>query len=130
LECSFFFPDISICAFFDFLGGLNQASHYYFIFVFQLEKEQKRLLQRVKDTSNELRAISRDRDQKEGALNELKMEHELMQNAVSVKLLIAFNPLLIPELFANNASFLDILEIFSLKMSQISSNVPKKAFAT
>ena len=112
------------------MGGLNQASHYYFIFVFQLEKEQKRLLQRVKDTSNELRAISRDRDQKEGALNELKMEHELMQNAVSVKLLIAFNPLLIPELFAKNASFLDILEIFSLKMSQISSNVPKKAFAT
>ncbi|XP_020610544.1 uncharacterized protein LOC110049114 isoform X1 [Orbicella faveolata] len=48
----------------------------------ELEKEQKRLLQRVKDTSNELRAISRDRDQKEGALNELKMEHELMQNAL------------------------------------------------
>ncbi|XP_020610545.1 uncharacterized protein LOC110049114 isoform X2 [Orbicella faveolata] len=49
----------------------------------ELEKEQKRLLQRVKDTSNELRAISRDRDQKEGALNELKMEHELMQNALA-----------------------------------------------
>ena len=46
-------------------------------------------MQRLKETSDEVRSITRDRDQKEGALNELKMEHELMQNAVSIKSLAA-----------------------------------------
>ena len=54
-----------------------------------MEQENERLLQRLKESSDALHAITRDRDQKEGALNELKMEHELMQNAVSVNLLAA-----------------------------------------
>ena len=45
------------------------------------------LSQRLKEISNEVRTITRDRDQREGAFNDLHVEHELMQNAVSVKLL-------------------------------------------
>jgi len=42
-------------------------------------------LQELRETTDKLCAMARDLDQKKGALNELKMEHELMQNAVSVK---------------------------------------------
>lgn len=48
-----------------------------------LQEEQDRLLQQLKETSDEVRAITRDRDQKEGAFNELRMERELMQNALA-----------------------------------------------
>ena len=43
-------------------------------------------MQRVKELHDELRATTRDRDQKKAALNEQQMERELMQTAVSVKL--------------------------------------------
>lgn len=43
-------------------------------------------MQRLKELSDELHATTRDRDQKEAALNEQQMERELMQNAVSVKI--------------------------------------------